>query len=165
MAVLLVLLFLALRFTHRWYSLYVVLAIGVWAAMLASGVHATVAGILVALTIPVRARIEPDEFLEAIRGKAAWLQQASLTPGEHGPRPGADGRHRGHRHGHARLPPGRLRAGALPPPGDRLRASCPSSRSSTPGSGSTGRLGEALLQPVSLGIVLGLFFGKRWGSP
>ena len=26
-----------------------------------------------------------------------------------------------------------------------------------------GRLGEALLQPVSLGIVLGLFFGKQVG--
>ena len=70
--VLLVLLFLALRFTHRWYSLYVLLAIGVWAAMLASGVHATVAGILVALTIPVRARSSPT---------SSWRPSAGRPPG------------------------------------------------------------------------------------
>ena len=34
----------AVRRTNRWYSLYAILAVGVWAAMLASGVHATVAG-------------------------------------------------------------------------------------------------------------------------
>jgi NhaA family Na+:H+ antiporter len=160
--VLLVLLFLALRFTHRWYSLYVLLAIGVWAAMLASGVHATVAGILVALTIPVRARIEPDQFLTAIRGKTTWLQQASLT--------------------RESMVRDREQMAAIEDIGtatlDFLPAGFALERYLHPvtafgilplfalfnaGVRLDGRLGEALLQPVSLGIVLGLFFGKMVG--
>lgn len=160
--VLLALLFLSLRFTHRWYSLYVVLAIGVWAAMLASGVHATVAGILVALTIPVRARIEPDQFLEAIGGKAAWLRQASLT--------------------RESMVRDREQMAAIEDIGtatlDFLPAGFALERYLHPvtafgilplfalfnaGVRLDGKIGDALLQPVSLGIVLGLFFGKQVG--
>lgn len=51
---------------------YVVLGIGLWFAFLQSGVHATVAGVLLALTIPARTRIDPEEFLE--RGQDALSQ-------------------------------------------------------------------------------------------
>lgn len=159
---LLALLFLSLRFTHRWYSLYLLLAVGVWAAMLASGVHATVAGILVALAVPVRASIEPAEFLEAIRGKAAWLQQASLT--------------------RESMVRDREQMAAIEDIGsatlDFLPAGFALERYLHPvtafgilplfalfnaGVRLDGRIGEALLQPVSLGIVLGLFLGKQVG--
>ncbi|HET9982385.1 MAG TPA: Na+/H+ antiporter NhaA [Longimicrobiales bacterium] len=54
---------------------YALLGLGLWAAMLESGVHATVAGVLLALTVPARTRIDPGEFLERSR--------ASLDEFEH----------------------------------------------------------------------------------
>jgi len=50
-------------------SVYAVIGIVVWWAVLKSGVHATVAGILLAFTIPARTYLEKSEFLK--RGR--WL--------------------------------------------------------------------------------------------
>lgn len=58
---------------------YAVLVIGAWAAMLLSGIHATVAGILLAMIIPVRARIEPEEFLTTSYEKLNELGGGDLT--------------------------------------------------------------------------------------
>ena len=51
---------------HRW-PIYAVLGSAVWLAILKSGVHATAAGVLVALVVPARSWINPSEFL--VRGR------------------------------------------------------------------------------------------------
>ena len=51
---------------HRW-PIYAVLGGAVWVAVFKSGVHATTAGVLVALVVPARSWINPSEFL--VRGR------------------------------------------------------------------------------------------------
>ncbi len=56
---------------------YAILGIGgVWLAFLLSGIHPTIAGVLNALTIPARARLDTGEFLARCRGMLDRFMQA-----------------------------------------------------------------------------------------
>jgi Na+:H+ antiporter, NhaA family len=59
--------FLANRLGVRQPVVYALIGVFVWLATLKSGVHATVAGIMLAFTIPTETSIEVSEFLEASR--------------------------------------------------------------------------------------------------
>ena len=54
----------------------------VWFAFLHSGVHATIAGVLVAFAIPSRARTQPVQFVQWARGKLDEIQDVDV-PGAH----------------------------------------------------------------------------------
>jgi NhaA family Na+:H+ antiporter len=55
---------------------YVLLGLVVWVAFLESGVHATVAGVLLAMTIPASARLDPAPFLARSRNVLDRFEQA-----------------------------------------------------------------------------------------
>ena len=51
---------------HRW-PVYAFLGLGVWLAVFQSGIHGTIAGVLVAMTVPSRSWINPKAFVTRAR--------------------------------------------------------------------------------------------------
>jgi Na+:H+ antiporter, NhaA family len=140
---------------------YLLLGTVLWLAVLKSGVHATVAGVLAALTIPVGQRIDAARFARHARATLGSFE-AGLAQGE------------------TELTEEQQNAvqelevacEAVQSPLARLEYSLhdwviffimPVFALANAGVPLTGGIGGALLSPVALGIVLGLFLGKQAG--
>jgi NhaA family Na+:H+ antiporter len=143
-------------------EVYGVLGVALWAAVFASGIHATVAGILLALTIPARTRIDADAFVT--KGRA--LLDAFDRDGEHGPSILTNG---ARQETLAELENAVEGAGA---PLQRMErtlhpwvafAIVPLFALANAGVRLDGELGAALGNRVTLGVVVGLVLGKQFG--
>lgn len=137
---------------------YALLGIALWVAIDASGVHATVAGVLLALTIPARTRIDPGRFMTSVREKLDdFNHDAEETPiadrhaalweleevVDHAQAPMLRMEHALHPWVSFLIVPVFALANAGVPLGDDL--------------------GRLLGDPVVLGVVLGLVLGKQLG--
>ena len=79
LALLAVLYFAASVLRIRRLGILLSLIVGVWIAVFASGIHATVAGILVALLVPVKPTAEPGRLLDFVQDRIRWLTGNKVT--------------------------------------------------------------------------------------
>jgi NhaA family Na+:H+ antiporter len=161
-AALLVLLFLAIRLGSLWRGVLYLLVVGVWFAVFASGVHSTVAGILLALVVPVRPRVDPRVFIDTARerlGRAA-AEEVSVDA-LFKDRRQLEVLERVHSEAADALPPGLVLEHALHPV--QVWLIMPLFALANAGVPVGGDVIAVLRHPVSMGIAAGLVLGKPVG--
>ncbi len=141
---------------------YFVIGIGVWAAFLESGVHATVAAILMAFAIPARTRIDGAAFVSEMEAHLSSLRSVGL-PRDTGLNSGdqqsvLEGMD--HTVEEASAPLQELERALHPLV---VFVVLPVFALANAGVTLDANAFGALLEPVVLGVVLGLFVGKQLG--
>lgn len=77
--VFLVLLAVAIRMGIKFIWLHLTLAFLIWLSVFLSGVHATVAGVLIAMTVPVKPAVEPSKFFDFICDRIEFLKREGVS--------------------------------------------------------------------------------------
>jgi NhaA family Na+:H+ antiporter len=141
---------------------YLLLAIVVWVDVFESGVHATVAGVLLAMLMPVKAGREPEQFFAEVRERWEALRASDLTRDSmiHD-RSQLDAISNLRRAAQEMEPAGLLLEERLHP--FVVFFILPLFAFFNAGVRIDGSFTETLAQPVSLGVILGLVFGKQVG--
>jgi len=136
---------------------------GVWLAFLFSGVHPTIAGVLMAMMIPANMKINPVEFVAKGRESLDRFERAADHPLE---------TVLANRNRHSALLELDLHTDLAQTPLQRLETALhpwvsilvlPLFAFANAGVVLEGGIGQILTQPVTLGIVLGLVIGKQIG--
>ncbi|MEK6651186.1 MAG: Na+/H+ antiporter NhaA [Bacteroidota bacterium] len=140
--------------------LYGGLGVLLWMAFLESGVHATIAGVVLAMTIPARPKIDRARFLSESRDLVSAFENAAAGNQT------LDGSQQ------AAVQALEERCEAVQSPMQRLEHGLhlwvsyfimPVFALSNAGVSLIGEVRDAAFHPVTLGIVLGLFLGKQIG--
>ncbi len=160
-AVLLALLFVAVQVRMRRGVLYL-LIVGVWLAVFSSGVHATVAGILMAMVIPVRPRVDPHRFIDETEERLDRIKKMELS--EHSlisDREQLDIVESIHSRAEDALPEGLILEHYLHPV--QVWLILPLFALANAGVSIGGDLMAVLANPLALGVIVGLVVGKPAG--
>src|SRR5919202_595940 len=141
---------------------YGLLGIGLWLCFLQSGVHATIAGVLLAMIVPASSYIDTEVFLKRSRGLLDHFEQA----GERGDAVLCNEERQGALHALNKAnedvePPLQEMEHTLHP--WVVFAIMPLFALANAGVSLGEGFAERLLNPVSLGIVAGLLLGKQFG--
>jgi Na+:H+ antiporter, NhaA family len=137
-------------------AVYALIGVFVWFAVLQSGVHATIAGVLLAFSIPVKSKIEKEKFLSKCRRLLDRIEQAEPNSSE----------------AHAAIHSLESQCEKVDTPLHRIEHSLqpwvsflimPIFAFSNAGVHILGKMQAAAQHPVTLGVLVGLLFGKPLG--
>jgi len=137
-------------------AIYAIIGLFVWYAVLKSGVHATIAGVLLAFTIPARTYVDRGSFIKRTRRLVDRFEAAPQNSPE----------------AHSAIHMMESQLALIESPLHRIEhllhpwvsfAIMPLFAFANAGVRVLGNAAASIRHPVSLGIILGLFFGKPLG--
>src|SRR5271170_3990444 len=151
----------AVSFTANWMGIrspavYAVIGVCVWIAVLSSGVHATIAGILLAFTIPARNSIDKTEFLHQSRSLLDQFETHDLNSAQ----------------AHHAIHLLEQKCEMIESPLHRIEHALqpwvaflimPIFAFANAGVPILGKIGAAMTHPITLGVLFGLLLGKPLG--